>query len=186
VKSLFKCCFKKTSFALTLGLFGAVLAFTGCAQSEPSKGVSQTTPLEIKPRTAEPEQIRVRAGQLPEVTLTSSIVFRVLAAEISAQRSAFIPAGKTMLDLAQEVGDVRLARRAGHREEGQDDLERPDYRTAPPCARRLLRCAGRLARLRRLRSRCDSEHPCLCHRMPGGKGAPCCSPCTQIWQGSRR
>jgi tetratricopeptide (TPR) repeat protein len=74
--------------------------------------VSQTTPLEIKPRTSESEEIRLRAGQVPEVTLTSSIVFRVLAAEISAQRSAFIPAGKTMLDLAQEVGDVRLARRA--------------------------------------------------------------------------
>ena len=112
MKSLFKCCFKKTSFALILGLFGAVLAATGCAQSGPSKGVSQTTPLEIKPRTAEPEEIRVRAGQLPEVTLTSNIIFRVLAAEISAQRSAFLPAGKTMLDLAQEVGDVRLARRA--------------------------------------------------------------------------
>jgi tetratricopeptide (TPR) repeat protein len=40
------------------------------------------------------------------------MVFRILAAEISAQRSAFIPAGKTMLDLAKEVGDVRLARRA--------------------------------------------------------------------------
>jgi tetratricopeptide (TPR) repeat protein len=60
----------------------------------------------------EAEEIQLRAGQLPEVTLTSSIVFRILAAEISAQRSAFIPAGKTMLDLAKEVGDVRLARRA--------------------------------------------------------------------------
>lgn len=112
MKSLFKCCFKKASFALILGLFGAMWATTGCTQGGPSKGVSQTTPLEIKPRTSESEEIRLRAGQLPEVTLTSSIVFRVLAAEISAQRSAFIPAGKTMFDLAQEVGDVRLARRA--------------------------------------------------------------------------
>lgn len=95
-----------------LGLFGAVWATVGCTQGGPGKGVSQTTPLEIKPRTSESEEIRLRTGQLPEVTLTSSIVFRVLAAEISAQRSAFIPAGKTMLDLAQEVGDVRLARRA--------------------------------------------------------------------------
>lgn len=95
-----------------LGLFGAVWATVGCTQGGPGKGVSQKTPLEIKPRTSESEEIRLRTGQLPEVTLTSSIVFRVLAAEISAQRSAFIPAGKTMLDLAQEVGDVRLARRA--------------------------------------------------------------------------
>jgi tetratricopeptide (TPR) repeat protein len=112
VKSLFKCCFQKIPFALVLGLFGAVWAASGCAQIGPSKGVSQTTPLEIKPRMPEAEEIQLRAGQLPEVTLTSNIVFRILAAEISAQRSAFIPAGKTMLDLAKEVGDVRLARRA--------------------------------------------------------------------------
>lgn len=112
MKSLFKCCFQKIPFALVLGLFGAVWAASGCAQIGPSKGVSQTTPLEIKPRMPEAEEIQLRAGQLPEVTLTSSIVFRILAAEISAQRSAFIPAGKTMLDLAKEVGDVRLARRA--------------------------------------------------------------------------
>jgi len=112
VKSLFKCCFQKIPFALVLGLFGAVWTASGCAQIGPSKGVSQTTPLEIKPRVPEAEEIQLRAGQLPEVTLTSSIVFRILAAEISAQRSAFIPAGKTMLDLAKEVGDVRLARRA--------------------------------------------------------------------------
>jgi tetratricopeptide (TPR) repeat protein len=112
VKSLFKCCFQKIPFALVLGLFGAVWAASGCAQNGPSKGISQTTPLEIKPRMPEAEEIQLRAGQLPEVTLTSSMVFRILAAEISAQRSAFIPAGKTMLDLAKEVGDVRLARRA--------------------------------------------------------------------------
>jgi len=112
VKSLFKCCFKRIPFALVLGLFGAVWAASGCAQNGLNKGVSQTTPVEIKPRMPEAEEIQLRAGQLPEVTLTSSIVFRILAAEISAQRSAFIPAGKTMLDLAKEVGDVRLARRA--------------------------------------------------------------------------
>lgn len=56
--------------------------------------------------------IRLRAGGLPDVTLTSNILFRVLAAEVSAQRSVFIPAGKTMLDLANEIGDKRLARRA--------------------------------------------------------------------------
>ncbi len=112
MKSLSKCCSKKFTRALALGLLGALWACAGYSQSGPNKGVSQTTPLEIKPRTSEPEEIRLRAGQLPEVTLTSSIVFRVLAAEISAQRSAFLPAGKTMLDLAKEVGDVRLARRA--------------------------------------------------------------------------
>ena len=112
MKSLFKCCFQKISLALALGLMGGLWAPLGFAQNGPSKGVSQTSPVEIKPRTSESEEIRLRAGQVPEVTLTSSMVFRILAAEISAQRSAFIPAGKTMLDLAKEVGDVRLARRA--------------------------------------------------------------------------
>ncbi len=81
------------------------------SQTPPSKGVSQSTPLQIKPRVAESEEIWLRSGQLPDVTLTSNILFRILAAEISAQRSVFIPAGKTMLDLAREVGDYRLARR---------------------------------------------------------------------------
>jgi len=112
VKSLFKCGSKKINFALAIGLLGTVWACASYSQNGPNKGVSQTTIIEIKPRASESEEILLRAGKLPEVTLTSSIVFRVLAAEISAQRSAFIPAGKTMLDLAQEVGDVRLARRA--------------------------------------------------------------------------
>jgi tetratricopeptide (TPR) repeat protein len=49
---------------------------------------------------------------LPEVTLTSTILFRILASEISAQRGTYLPAGKTMLDLGRELGDYRLARRA--------------------------------------------------------------------------
>lgn len=82
------------------------------SQTDPAKGVSQSTPLQIKPRVVESEEIWLRSGQLPDVTLTSNILFRILAAEISAQRSVFLPAGKTMLDLAREVGDYRLARRA--------------------------------------------------------------------------
>jgi tetratricopeptide (TPR) repeat protein len=46
------------------------------------------------------------------VTLTSTILFRILASEISAQRGTYLPAGKTMLDLSRELGDYRLARRA--------------------------------------------------------------------------
>jgi len=112
VKSLFKCFFQKVIVALALGLLGGLWAPLGFSQNGPTKGVVQSTPLEIKPLPSEPEEIRLRTGQVPEVTLTSNIVFRILAAEISAQRSAFVPAGKTMLDLAKEVGDVRLARRA--------------------------------------------------------------------------
>ena len=82
------------------------------AQTGPTKGVSQSAQLQIKPRQPESEIIRLRAGKLPEVTLTSTILFRILASEISAQRGTYLPAGKTMLELSRELGDYRLARRA--------------------------------------------------------------------------
>jgi len=58
------------------------------------------------------EVIRLRAGQLPEVTLSGDMLFRILAADIAAQRGAYDVAGKTLLDLARNVPDPRLARRA--------------------------------------------------------------------------
>ena len=82
------------------------------AQVGQSKETSQHTPLDVRPRVPESAEIHLRAGQLPEVTLTSSLIYRILAAEIAAQRGSFLSAGKTMLDLAREVGDYRLARRA--------------------------------------------------------------------------
>ena len=84
----------------------------GWAQVGQGKGTSQNAPLKVQPRLPESEEIHLRAGQLPEVTLTSSLMFRILAAEIAAQRGSFLSAGKTMLELAREVGDYRLARRA--------------------------------------------------------------------------
>ena len=112
MKSLFK---SVLSQAVAMTLFGgAVLFWTlgAVAQTPPAKGFGQNTPLQIKPRLPESEVIRLRPGQLPEVTLTSTILFRILAAEISAQRGTYLPAGKSMLDLGRELGDYRLARRA--------------------------------------------------------------------------
>ncbi|HBI82381.1 MAG TPA: hypothetical protein DDY24_01520, partial [Alcaligenaceae bacterium] len=103
----------------------------------PSGGVSQNAPLQVKPRTPESEEIYLRAGELPEVTMTSSVMFRILASEFSAQRGVFLPAGKTMLDLAREVGDVRLAKRslefylAGGNLAGALDASRVWVRLAP-------------------------------------------------------
>lgn len=90
----------------------SLFAPEGRAQIGQSKGTSQHTPLQVQPRMPESEEIHLRPGQLPEVTLTSSLLFRILAAEIAAQRGSFLSAGKTMLELAREVGDYRLARRA--------------------------------------------------------------------------
>lgn len=86
------------------------------AQTAPVKGspkdVSQNAPLPVKPRVPESEEIRLIPGEPPEVTMTSNVMFKILASEFSAQRGVFLPAGKTMLDLAREVGDARLAKRS--------------------------------------------------------------------------
>jgi tetratricopeptide (TPR) repeat protein len=69
-------------------------------------------PLQVKPLAREQEVIRLRPGELPEVTLTSGMLYRILAAEISYQRGQYVAAGSTMLELARETGDRRLAKRA--------------------------------------------------------------------------
>ena len=112
MKLLFKCMLSQLFAATLIG--GASLAWVPSvlAQAGPTKDVGQTAQLQIKPRQPESAIIRLRAGQLPEVTLTSTILFRILASEISAQRGSFLPAGQTMLELSRELGDYRLARRA--------------------------------------------------------------------------
>lgn len=112
MKSLFKTIISQLVATALLGSGGLFWATSAIAQTGPTKGFGQNTPLLIKPRVPESEVIRLRSGQLPEVSLTSTILFRILASEISAQRGSYLPAGKTMLDLGREVGDYRLARRA--------------------------------------------------------------------------
>lgn len=58
------------------------------------------------------EYIRLSPGELPSVRLTSDILYRLLTAEIAATRSEFSLAAQTMLDLARETSDPRLAKRA--------------------------------------------------------------------------
>ena len=112
MKLLSKSILSQVSAATIIGGASLLWAIGACAQTGPTKGFGQSAPLQIKPRQPESENIRLRAGQLPEVTLTSTILFRILASEISAQRGTFLPAGKTMLELSRELGDYRLARRA--------------------------------------------------------------------------
>lgn len=72
-----------------------------------------TGPRFVKPpRAPETQVIRLRPGQLPYVTLTGDIFFRLMASEIAAQRGMYDTAAATLLSLAQETGDSRLARRA--------------------------------------------------------------------------
>ena len=112
MKSSFK--FRFAHWLATVPAAVSMLLFVSHAEAQvgQSKETSQHTPLEVRPRVPESAEIHLRSGQLPEVTLTSSLMYRILAAEIAAQRGSFLSAGKTMLDLAREVGDYRLARRA--------------------------------------------------------------------------
>ena len=112
MKSLFKSIFCHVYASVLIGGAAFFWASSAWAQAGSAQGVGKSAQLQIKPRVPESQSIRLRAGQLPEVTLTSTILFRILAAEISAQRGTYLPAGKTMLDLGREIGDYRLARRA--------------------------------------------------------------------------
>ena len=68
--------------------------------------------MSTKPRVPETQIIRLRPGQLPYVSLTADIFFRVMASEVAAQRGMYDTAAATLLTLSQETGDPRLARRA--------------------------------------------------------------------------
>src|SRR5690606_9182915 len=58
------------------------------------------------------EQMFLRPGELPAVRLPSDILYRLLVAEISAQRSEFGQAAELMYGLARETSDPRIAKRA--------------------------------------------------------------------------
>jgi tetratricopeptide (TPR) repeat protein len=63
-------------------------------------------------RQGETQTIQIRPGQVPYVNLTSDIMYRVLASEIAAQRGMYGTAASSMLGLARDTTDPRLARRA--------------------------------------------------------------------------
>ena len=116
MKSLSFPSFKNLALAsgalLALGLFWQAAVAQAGQPAGQLGGVTQNMPLQIKPMPQEQEIIRLRPGELPEVTLTSSMLYRILAAELSFQRGQYVAAGSTMLELARETGDRRLARRA--------------------------------------------------------------------------
>ena len=58
------------------------------------------------------DRITLQAGELPHVTLSADILYKILAADIAAQRGALLPAANTMLEVAQQTADPRLAKRA--------------------------------------------------------------------------
>lgn len=79
--------------------------------------------------TEQVEQILLRPGELPVVNLTADILYRILAAELSAHRGAYDLASQTLLDLSRETSDPRLAKRAFQFSIADRDLAR-SYRAA--------------------------------------------------------
>jgi len=80
------------------------------AQMQPRPGHADEGVVHVP--APETEIIRLRPGQLPEVTLSADILYRILASEVAAQRGVYGTAANTMLELARDTSDPRLARRA--------------------------------------------------------------------------
>lgn len=99
---------------MNIGIAALALALASTlAQAADGRTRDATGPrMAPQTRQAETEVIRLRAGQLPYVSLTADIFYRVLASEIAAQRGMYGTAATTMVGLARDTGDPRLARRA--------------------------------------------------------------------------
>lgn len=89
----------------------------------PANAASSTTP------AIQVEQIHLRPGELPAVNLNADILYRILASEIAAQRGVYDMASQTLLDLARETSDPRLAKRAFQFSIADRDMSRA-YRAA--------------------------------------------------------
>lgn len=58
------------------------------------------------------EHIQLRSGQLPLVQLSEDVLYRILLAEVAAQREDFDTAGQVFLSLAQDTSDPRFAQQS--------------------------------------------------------------------------
>jgi tetratricopeptide (TPR) repeat protein len=88
-----------------------VLATSACV-AQPARNTPVTQVSAPKAQQGQVEFVELRAGELPNVALTGSVLFRLLAADISVQRGELVKAAGTFLELARETTDPRLAQRA--------------------------------------------------------------------------
>lgn len=108
----------KSSFKqISLGIFALAVLLTGLQTTSAMAAdgrLRDATGPRIAPaqRLPETEVIRLRPGELPYVSLTADIFFRLIASEIAAQRGMYGVAATSLLSLASETGDPRIARRA--------------------------------------------------------------------------
>lgn len=107
-----KSSFKQMNIGIAVLALALATGFSLPAQAADSRTRDATGP-RMAPQNRQPETevIRLRPGQLPYVSLTGDIFYRVLASEIAAQRGMYGTAATTMVGLARDTGDPRLARR---------------------------------------------------------------------------
>ncbi|MCQ9617235.1 tetratricopeptide repeat protein [Paenalcaligenes niemegkensis] len=58
------------------------------------------------------ERIHLRSGELPEVSLSADILYRILVAEVAVQQGDYEAASQTFLSLSRDTLDPRFAQRA--------------------------------------------------------------------------
>jgi tetratricopeptide (TPR) repeat protein len=109
VKSLFK----SVPFVAAIWVFG----LAGCSPipvqaTDTSKADATGPHVVTSPPEPETQVVQLRPGELPYVSLTGDIFYRVMAAELAAQRGMYGFSASTLMQLAQDTGDSRLARRA--------------------------------------------------------------------------
>ena len=82
------------------------------AQAQDSAPAAPSAPTSSPAAATSNRGIQLRQGKLPLVPLTGDIFYRVVASEIAAQRGMYGVAAATLVPLARETGDPRLAHRA--------------------------------------------------------------------------
>jgi tetratricopeptide (TPR) repeat protein len=97
------------SAALMLVIAGAQLAPAQAAERRTADVIAPRVP---RAPQSETDVIRLREGKPPYVRLTSSILYRILVSELAAQRGLYGTAASTMLSVANDTLDARVARRA--------------------------------------------------------------------------
>jgi tetratricopeptide (TPR) repeat protein len=85
-----------------------VLLIVGCAATRHGAGTGAAPAAAVAPAARAPEAAR----PLPEVDLSSTLLFEIIAAEVAVQRGENSSAYATLMKAAQDTADPRLARRA--------------------------------------------------------------------------
>ncbi len=93
-------------------LVGLSLLLSACATAPKGAGASSTAPVAHAEGAAKQQETAPAQPALPDVDLTSDLLYRFLLGEVALQRGHPHLAAQTYLDLARETRDPRVARRA--------------------------------------------------------------------------